>query len=263
MASPPFNPNQALPGDSDIVSVYPAAERTFRDIVESWLLFEHGTSGHHKLKTDTTANIAADTTWEVGSICFDTTLNILKHVTSIGPVVFHPCGIEKNTRVVFQQTSAPLGYTKESNALYNDAAMVGTTGSVATGGTTAASARYVDQSITLVTGNLPAHTHDKGSYTIAVASISGTAASAGSHSHTYTSNQSQINVNGPTGSLQVAPFSGVTTFGTTSDGAHTHTVSGTGAGTVDGGVSGSTGSGIAFTVGKEIKFFSTIVGIKS
>lgn len=47
MASPPFNINQALPGDSDIVSQHPANARTFRDVVESWLLINHSNMGRH------------------------------------------------------------------------------------------------------------------------------------------------------------------------------------------------------------------------
>lgn len=47
MASPPFNINQALPGDSDIVSQHPSNARTFRDIVESWLLIDHNNLGQH------------------------------------------------------------------------------------------------------------------------------------------------------------------------------------------------------------------------
>lgn len=45
MASPPFNINQALPGDTDIASQHPANARTFRDVVESWLLVEGNTNG--------------------------------------------------------------------------------------------------------------------------------------------------------------------------------------------------------------------------
>lgn len=47
MASPPFNIDQALPGDSDIVSQHPINARTFRDVVESWLLVNHNTNGRH------------------------------------------------------------------------------------------------------------------------------------------------------------------------------------------------------------------------
>lgn len=47
MASPPFNINQSLPGDTDIVSQHPPNARTFRDIVESWLGINHDTNGNH------------------------------------------------------------------------------------------------------------------------------------------------------------------------------------------------------------------------
>lgn len=45
MALPPFNINQSVPGDSDIVSQYPVAERLFRDIVESWFLVDGNNMG--------------------------------------------------------------------------------------------------------------------------------------------------------------------------------------------------------------------------
>lgn len=48
MASPPFNIDQSLPGDSDVVSQFPGVERTYRDVAESWILIEHDTNGRHK-----------------------------------------------------------------------------------------------------------------------------------------------------------------------------------------------------------------------
>lgn len=47
MTSPPFNPNQSLPGDTDFASQYPGVERSFRDIMESWMLIEHDRNGNH------------------------------------------------------------------------------------------------------------------------------------------------------------------------------------------------------------------------
>lgn len=47
MASPPFNINQSLPGDTDIVSQFPLNERGTRDIIESWLLVDHNNLGQH------------------------------------------------------------------------------------------------------------------------------------------------------------------------------------------------------------------------
>lgn len=47
MASPPFDIAHTLPEDDDIVAQFPQVERTFRDIVESWLLIEHNVQGRH------------------------------------------------------------------------------------------------------------------------------------------------------------------------------------------------------------------------
>ncbi len=51
MATAPFLPNEAIPQSSDLISAYPPLERSFRDIIESWLLIEHNTNGTHKLVT--------------------------------------------------------------------------------------------------------------------------------------------------------------------------------------------------------------------
>lgn len=45
MATPPFDIMATVPGDNDIASVYPAAERSFRDTVNSWLLVDGNTNG--------------------------------------------------------------------------------------------------------------------------------------------------------------------------------------------------------------------------
>lgn len=45
MATPPFNINETLPGDTDVVSQHPANARTFRDVVEDWLLLVSDTMG--------------------------------------------------------------------------------------------------------------------------------------------------------------------------------------------------------------------------
>jgi len=88
MASPPFNPSEATPADNSLVSAYPAAERTFRDIIESWLLYEHGRSGHHTFLSGTTAAIAAITTWEIGSLVYDTTKEELQICSNDSPITF-------------------------------------------------------------------------------------------------------------------------------------------------------------------------------
>lgn len=51
MANPPFDIDETLPEDDDLVSQFPAVCRTFLDVIESWLLTEHDTAGLHKLVT--------------------------------------------------------------------------------------------------------------------------------------------------------------------------------------------------------------------
>ncbi len=88
MATPPFNPDETKPGDGDIVSQFPAVERTFRDIIEDWINFEHDPTGHHAILTGTTAARDAITDWVVGSLWYNTTTSVLQLVISIGPVVW-------------------------------------------------------------------------------------------------------------------------------------------------------------------------------
>ena len=90
MAIPPFNVNESIPGDDDIVSQFPAQNRSNMDIIEDWLTFEHDASGHHKIPNLTTSARDSITDWVVGSLIYNTTTTRLEQVTSIGPVVWVP-----------------------------------------------------------------------------------------------------------------------------------------------------------------------------
>jgi len=72
MATPPFNIAETLPQDDDFASAFPSVERTFRDVVESWLLVEHGVSGHHTFGIGNDAARNAITDWEEGSLWLST-----------------------------------------------------------------------------------------------------------------------------------------------------------------------------------------------
>ena len=67
------------------------------------------------------------------------------------------------TRMLFQQTSAPTGWTKEVSATYNGAALRFQTGTVTTGGadafTTVFGTGKSTASYTLATAEIPSHTH--------------------------------------------------------------------------------------------------------
>lgn len=111
MASPPFNIDQSLPGDSDVVSQFPGVERTYRDVTESWLLIDHNTQGRHDSvkadwKTDATfAGIASVTTvWassdDLGDLHKRQGTNAIEWV-----------GVPPGTAVARFDTSVPNGYT--------------------------------------------------------------------------------------------------------------------------------------------------------
>lgn len=230
MASPPFNIAETTPGDSDIVSQFPAAERTFRDIVEDWIRVEHGTSGHHTLPSLTTTERDAITNWEIGALIYNETTKQLQFTTAIDSDVWYSEGVPTGTRAPFQQTAAPTGWTKESNAAYEDAVMTCTTGTVGTAGTVAAStlfARTATDAVTLVAGNIPSLTSGNFGFTASlpnhVHSISLTTSSNGAHTHTY--RRGDLNETG-TANGGNAVTDGDTETATSSDGAHTHTVSG-------------------------------------
>ena len=117
-------------------------------------------------------------------------------------------GFPSGTRMTFQQTSAPTGWTKDTTAAINNGALRTVTGTVSTGGTVAFDVAFASQSVagtnsatTLTTGQIPAHTHPVyvlvgGAALGANNSVVNTSASSatsgtnsgggGSHTHTFT-----------------------------------------------------------------------------
>jgi hypothetical protein len=113
-------------------------------------------------------------------------------------------GFASGTRVVFHQTSAPTGWTKETNASYNDKAIRIVTGTISSGGsnsfTTAMVSSFNSGATTLNTTQIPAHTHSAaaatsinntngGDWRSAESGNTGSAGGGGSHTHTV-----QLNV---------------------------------------------------------------------
>jgi len=133
-------------------------------------------------------------------------------------------GFPSGTSMLFNQASAPTGWTKKSDWANTASLLVGNT--YASGGsddpvtwTTA----LVSASHVLTEAELPSHTHGAGTFS---------AGSDGDHSHT-TANGAAFLTNGSSGGMDSG--SGYTyQSATNTDGAHTHTISGT---------SGASGSG--------------------
>lgn len=107
------------------------------------------------------------------------------------------------TRIVFQQTAAPTGWTKDTTSAINDSILRFVTGSVTpSGGSLAFStwnAQTATGSYTLQTADMPAHTHTLGAinavgglqggaqgYVGDGSSPTGSTGGGGSHSHTLT-----------------------------------------------------------------------------
>lgn len=89
------------------------------------------------------------------------------------------------TRVLFQQTAAPTGWTKDTTATYNEAALRIVTGAAGTGGsvnfTTAFASGLTSGAYTLTTTDMPSHTH-----------TATTGGASADHSHTYSFTTSGI-----------------------------------------------------------------------
>lgn len=113
-----------------------------------------------------------------------------------------PILLASGTRMLFQQTSAPTGWTKEASATYNDAALRFTTGTVGTGGADAFNTLFGTSKSTaghtLAIAEIPSHTHgistgagtaDTNNPVVPVPSastgiVSTATGGGGSHSHT-------------------------------------------------------------------------------
>lgn len=134
---------------------------------------------------------------------------------------FFPSG----TLMLFQQSTAPVGWTKQTT--HDNKALRVVSGTAGSGGTTAFTTVFAARTISAA--NLPAHTHGPGT-------LGGTTSSNGDHNHDYTrTNDGNTTRAGGGGTCNDGDF----LDNTTTDGAHTHTI------TLSTGVSGSTGSGTA------------------
>ena len=233
MATAPFNIAETTPGDSSLVSQFPAAERTFRDVVESYLNTDHdyATGNHSKLELvdldGATPTIAA------GQVGIWQEAGVLMTRTGAGDAVTLASvlsgeGIPSGTKMLFAQASAPTGWTQVTT--WNDKVLrvVSGTGAVA-GGSWTISGVTVDGHV-LTSDEIAAHTHSAG--TLAVDS-------GGAHTHT-TAVQSNDDGGANTGVDPSSSNDPLGSIATSSSGAHGHTLSG---------ASASAGGGASHTHG--------------
>lgn len=177
MATPPFTIDETAPADDDIVSQFPANERTNRDNIKAWLVVDHDTSGRHNKATmpvqvsdpTTVAGIGYVYTKTVSGqaelFYKDSAGNVLQLTTGGEfnmPTVFAPSG----TKMLFQQTAAPSLWTKDTTN--NDKMMRVVSGTVASGGSwtitglTLGTMSVAGHALTIA--EMPAHTHPGSTY---------------------------------------------------------------------------------------------------
>lgn len=112
-------------------------------------------------------------------------------------------GFASGTRMSFNQTAAPTGWTKDTSTTINDSILRFVTGSVSSGGTTDFStwnASGVTGDTTLSTPQIPSHTHTKGVGTLKYSdgmatgpsgvgtTTTGATGGDGSHNHSLSNN---------------------------------------------------------------------------
>lgn len=122
-------------------------------------------------------------------------------------------GFPTGTLMLFQQTAAPTGWTKQTT--HNDKALRVVSGTASSGGTSAFTTVFTNQTPTINTSGLSA-----GATTLSTTQIP-------SHTHSYTRPTSTINflVSGCGGAGTVSN-NAQTTGGTGGGGSHTHGISG-------------------------------------
>lgn len=111
-----------------------------------------------------------------------------------------PPAFPSGTRLAFNQTAAPTGWTKDTTAALNDSIMRIVTGTVGSGGSNAFSTFNSQTTVgatTLAESQIPSHTHSGGAYTNTTnlstttkgtqrASVTPTGATGGGGSHNHT-----------------------------------------------------------------------------
>ncbi len=172
MVTPPFLPDETKPADGDIVSQYPAVERLFRDIIESWLLIDHDTDGKHtqvtlpELAVDPTAVTntgflyTKDDAGDTELYYRDDSGNIVQMTADGG------AGFPATTSMLFYQSAAPTGWTKDVAATLDKHGIEVVTSTAWAGGSNGATAFDTvfgpakgTGGHTLAESEIPAHTH--------------------------------------------------------------------------------------------------------
>ena len=166
-------------------------------------------------------------------------------IFGVRPASVDPVFFPATTKMLFQQTNAPTGWTKD--ATHNDKSLRVVTGAAGSGGATGFSSVFGAAKVSGSTAaDLAAHVHTAGTLT---------ADSSGAHTHTQQGNSAATSL-GTSGMATRDDASNTGTAGlTSSDGAHTHAVSGSVATT-------GAGGGHTHTLSLDLNFVDVIIATK-
>ncbi len=225
MATAPFLPDEAKPADADIVSQYPAVERLFRDIIESWLLVDHSTDGEHSQMTLPERGSDPTNATDIGFLYTkndggDTELfyedaggNVVQITADGGPGP-NMAAFPATTSMFFYQSAAPTGWTKDVASTLGNHALKLVTDVAWSAGSKGATAFDSVFGSAKTAGNT---------------TLTGAQSGLPAHEHTYNkvvTNQSSGTI-GDSGFAANLPISAATTGGAAANAAsaHNHTVS--------------------------------------
>lgn len=174
-----------------------------------------------------------------------------------------PIAFPSGTRMSFQQTSAPVGWTKDTTAAINDSAMRLVTGSVVNGGSVAFSTAFASKAVSgSIAVTVGAGTLAVGAGTLAVGDTTLSLAQTPAHTHSVTAKS------GAGGSTTNQGFTGLGSSATSiasnsqgGGGSHTHGL--TGAPSISGApsVTGQTFTGTAINLA--VKYYDFIIASKN
>ena len=160
-----------------------------------------GLTGVNKLDPDLVFGQSEDTTPDTANdfvLAYDASAGALKKVKMANAAPPAAPAFATGTLMLFQQTAAPTGWTKQTT--HNDKALRVVSGTASSGGTSAFSTVFgktASDAFTLTTAHMPSHTHgipilnsqgggegpSPGTSSVLNTVTSGSAGSGGSHSH--------------------------------------------------------------------------------
>ena len=195
-------------------------------------------------QTDVVADSTADTLTLAAGSNITITTNATTDTVTIAAAASFPTG----TRMLFQQSTTPTGWTKDTTAAYdNNALRIVTTSVLGSGGTVDFTTAFTSSRSVSVAVTGTTSTGTVGNTTL-------TSAQMPSHTHTYTGGL-QSNTTATGGADRISNLTGSTASGTSGptggSTSHTHSL------TMDAHTHGATGS-----VNLAVKYLDFIIGIK-